>query len=62
MWRIEHNSYGPVDVTIVRKDKGVNACGRIRRGTQVKAARGIPFNINLMDHNTLKRVMIKMRD
>lgn len=23
MWRIEHNSYGPVDVTIVRKDKGV---------------------------------------
>ena len=23
MWRIEHNTYGPVDVTIVRKDKGV---------------------------------------
>jgi hypothetical protein len=23
MWRIEHNNAGPVDVTIVRKDKGV---------------------------------------
>ena len=23
MWRIEHNSVGPVDVTIVRKDQGV---------------------------------------
>ena len=23
MWRIEHNTSGPVDVTIVRKDKGV---------------------------------------
>ena len=23
MWRIEHNTYGPIDVTIVRKDKGV---------------------------------------
>ena len=23
MWRIEHNTVGPVDVTIVRKDQGV---------------------------------------
>jgi hypothetical protein len=23
MWRIEHNAIGPVDVTIVRKDKGI---------------------------------------
>lgn len=40
MWRIEHNARGPVDVTIVRKDKGVMWLLMAR----TKQFKTLPFN------------------